>query len=150
MKSTSSMLRRMAFATFGLCSLAQAQNVSMPQASAIVQAQGQMAMVQLQALAAVYSADPSGKASKEAFENGWAPVNKGYSSPSHGWPARGPSLSESVEPLFAQALAAKWGCADLEGPCQNKAGAQAAKIAKKVLGSKNPGGELGSQVSSLR
>ena len=64
----------------------------------VVKAQGVYALSQLKALAAIYGADPSGAASREAMDNGWAPVSRSYASPQHGWPARGPSLGESIEP----------------------------------------------------
>ena len=150
MKKINSLFKTLAFATLGLCSISHAQTPNTPDEASIVKAQGNLAMVQLQALSYIYSADPSGKFSTEAFNHGWAPVSLAYASPTHGWPARGPSLSESIEPLFAQSLASKNNCEHLEGPCQDQASALAKKIAKKILSSRNPGKELLSQVSSLK
>lgn len=132
-----------------LASASSAEGFKVPQPE-IVQAQGRYAMVQLTALAAVYGADPSGKASREAFDNGWAPVRLGWSSPSHNWPARGPSLKESIEPLLAQAHAAKMSCETFEGPCQNEAARVAKLQARAILKDKNPGARLAAEVGRLK
>jgi hypothetical protein len=128
----------------------QAENsVQKPDEASIVRGQGNYAMAQLSVLAAIYGSDPSGKASKEAFDNGWAPVSRGYASPQSGWPARGPSLRESIEPLLAQAYAAKAACQTVEGPCQDAAAKKAKVEAGLILSSKNPGRALSQAVSKI-
>ena len=131
------------------CSGAFAQGSAAPAQSEIVQAQATYAKVQLQALAAIYGADPSGGASKGAFAQGMAPAMTAWSSPVQGWPARGPNLGESVRPLMAMAIAGRMGCKEVEGPCQNQAMAQAAAIGRKVSKARNPGAEFAAQVSRL-
>lgn len=128
---------------------AQSQSFPRPEESAVVKAQGQYAMAQLKSFAAIFGADPSGGFSREAFSKGWAPVNRRYSSPTNGWPARGPSLGESIESLFAQARAAQLACKELEGSCQIEAAAWAKKSAERVKIAKNPGVELARTVDQL-
>lgn len=120
-----------------------------PDEASIVKGQGAYAMAQLSVLAAIYGSDPSGKASKEAFDNGWAPVSRSYASPQSGWPARGPSLRESIEPLLAQAYAAKAACSSIEGHCQDAAAKKAKGAARVILSSKNPGHALAEAVSKI-
>jgi hypothetical protein len=120
-----------------------------PAQADVVKAQGVYALSQLKALAAIYGADPSGAASREAMDNGWAPVSRSYASPQHGWPARGPSLGESIEPLLAQARAAKYACPGYEGACQAQSLAWAKVEAKRVRSAKNPGAQLAASVAQL-
>lgn len=131
------------------CVSAMPQSFERPSEEAIVKAQGVHAGVQLKVMAAFMGADPSGLASREAIEKGWAPVNRGYASPTHGWPARGPSLGESIEPLFAQARAAQLGCKELEGTCQARAAAWAKEGGRSVRAAKNPGREFARLVQTL-
>lgn len=147
MESKARGFARAGLAALALCAAA-AQAQQLPSQADVVQAQGRYASAELAALAAVFGADPSGGASREAFEKGMAPAMLSWSSPVQGWPARGPSLRESIEPLLAMRAAAKMGCERLEGPCQAKAAAAAKAAAKKVLDAKNPGAELAAQAAA--
>lgn len=142
-------LLAVAMAALSMSGAAVAQAFPRPSEEAVVKAQGQHAMVQLRSVAAIFGADPSGGFSREAFSKGWAPVSLGYASPTHGWPARGPSLGESIEPLLAQARAAQLACKELEGSCQAGAAAWARQRAARVKMAKNPGAELASVVGQL-
>ena len=122
---------------------------SSPAAADVVNAQGVFAVAQLKALAAVYGAYPSGAATREAIDNGWGPVHRGYASPQHGWPARGPSLGESIEPLLAQAQAARAACQGYEDACQARSLAWARAGAQRVKAAKNPGVELAKVVAEF-
>lgn len=121
----------------------------MPAPADVVKAQGVYALSQLRSLAAVYGADPTGSASREAINNGWAPVARGYASPQHGWPARGPSLGESLEPLLAQAQAARSACQGYEDSCQAESLAWAKARVKGVRAARNPGAELAKVVAEF-
>lgn len=128
---------------------AMAAPPSAPAPADVVRAQGVFAVSQLKVFAAIYGADPTGAASREALDNGWAPVDRGHASPQGGWPARGPSLGESIETLLAQAQAGRSSCSGYEDECQAKALAWARAQAKRVKGAKNPGAELAKVVAGL-
>lgn len=113
-----------------------------PGQQSVVKAQADYALIQLKVLSGFMGSDPSGLASREAIEKGWAPVNRGFASPSHGWPARGASLGESIEPLLAQARAGAQGCKELEGACQKSAQNWAKEGMSRIKHAKNPGVEF--------
>lgn len=148
-KGVISKMACLAFACVSMGSAAAQTNIPTPDEASIVKGQGAYAMAQLSVLAAIYGRDPSGKASKEAFDNAWAPVSRAYASPQSGWPARGPSLRESIEPLLAQAYAAKAECARIEGQCQDEAAKKAKGAAREILSNKNPGRALAEAVSKI-
>lgn len=145
-----SAVQYLALAASLMAGAAMAGGPSAPAPAEVVKAQGVFAATQLKVLAAIYGSDPSGAASREAIDNGWAPVNRNYASPQHGWPARGPSLGESIEPLLAQAHAASAGCQGYEDACQAKSMAWARLGTKRIKAAKNPGAELAKVVAEMQ
>lgn len=129
-------------------SVAPPAKMQVPQAD-VIKGQGQYAATQLKILASIYGSDPTGSASREAFTKGWAPVQYGWSSPTHGWPARGANIGESLAMLFAQVRAAKDGCPSFEGACQESALKYGRAMSAKIMSARNPGVELDNQVSLL-
>lgn len=121
-----------------------------PSGLQIVQAQGQYALSELQAISAIYGGDPSGSVSREAFENGWAPANLGYVSPRQGWPARGPTLGESIQPLLANVKAWRMDCQTNDGPCAKRALRWSKARSQEILSSPNPGKMLSQVVAGLQ
>lgn len=120
-----------------------------PQAADIVKGQAVFAMAHLRAMSAIMGADPDGAFSKEALRSGRAPVQRGWASPEGGWPARGPTLNESLDSSFAMIEAGLRGCPAVSGPCQDQALSAGKARAQAVRQAKNPGAEMARQVAAL-